>query len=300
MSKKTIAIVGPKGGIGKSTISSNLAIALAEMGKKVTALDLDLGGANLHVLLGIKNVPHSLDDFLLKKVEDLKDILIDTELRNLKVICGGTNIPDIANMPFMQKMKLINHISRLDSDIAILDLAAGSSFNVIDFLFIANQQIIITSPESPSLIKVYGFLKSCVFRMLSFHLKNERAEEALEVLTRAKDTDANPHLKTINGIIGEIEGINPAAAESSKKMLTDFRPNIVLNMVRSEDETKAGKVICSMLKQYLSIEAKVIASVPSDEMVRRALFKNRPMMLIYPGSPFCLAIKGLAERCIYN
>jgi flagellar biosynthesis protein FlhG len=298
MSKKIIAIVGPKGGIGKSTISSNLAIALADRGKKVTALDLDLGGANLHVLLGIKNVPHTLDDFLLKKIERLEDILIGTDIRNLKVICGGTNIPDIANMPFMQKMKLINHISRLEGDIAILDLAAGSSFNVIDFLLIANQQIMITSPESPSLIKVYGFLKSCVFRMLSFHFKNEKAEDALEVLNMAKDTDANPHLKTVAGIIGEIAKNNPSSAESAQKMLADFKPDIVLNMVRSEEESKSGKVICSMLRQYLAVESRVIATVPSDEMVRRALFKNKPMMVIYPGSPFCLAIKGLADKCI--
>src|SRR5208283_5286354 len=175
MSKKVIAIVGPKGGIGKSTISSNLAVALANMGKKVIAVDLDLGGANLHILLGIKKFAHSLDDFVLKKVVGLDEVLIGTGIYNLQLICGGANIPDIANMPFQQKMKLINHLLKLESDIVIMDLAAGSSFNVIDFLLIANQQLMITSPESPSLIKVYSFIKACVFRLLTFHFKSEEA-----------------------------------------------------------------------------------------------------------------------------
>ncbi len=298
MSAKIIAIVGPKGGIGKSTVSSNLAIALAEMDKRVIAVDLDLGGANLHILLGVKQNKLTLDDFILKKVDSLNEILIDTGIRNIRLISGGANIPDIANMPFQQKMKIINHLLKLDSDIVILDLAAGSSFNVIDFLLIANQQLIITSPESPSLIKVYGFIKSTVFRMLNFHFKNIDSQEGIELLTRAKDTDNNPNLKTVNGLFKELSMTNEEAVISAKEVLAKFKPNIVINMVHKADEAKAGNVISAMLKQYLDVTSSVVTTIPADEMVRRALFKNKPMMTIYPGSPFSLAIKKLAELCI--
>jgi flagellar biosynthesis protein FlhG len=298
MSKKVIAIVGPKGGIGKSTISSNLAVALANMGKKVTAVDLDLGGANLHILLGIKHFDHSLDDFILKKVAGLDEVLIGTGINNLQLICGGANIPDIANMPFQQKMKLINHLLKLESEVVILDLAAGSSFNVIDFLLIANQQLMITSPEAPSLIKVYSFIKSCVFRLLTFHFKSEEAHDVLDILTQAKDIEANPHLKTVGNILLEVAKINPAAAESARKMLDKFRPNIVINMVQAAEEIKAGNVIRSMLEQYLSITSSLVTTIPTDPMVRKALFKNKPMMLAYPGSEFSLAVRRLAEQCL--
>jgi len=297
MSKKIIAIVGPKGGIGKSTISSNLAIALANMGKKVTAVDLDLGGANLHILLGIKHFDYSLDDFILKKVKSLDEVLIDTDMNNLRLICGGANIPDIANMPFQQKKKLINHLLKLESDVAILDLAAGSSFNVIDFLLIANQQLMITSPEIPSLIKVYSFIKSCVFRLLTFHFKSEGALEILGILESSKDIEANPHLKTVRNILSEAAKINPASAESAQEMLDKFRPNIVINMIQSSDEIKVGNVIQSMLKEYLSISSSLVTNIPTDNLVRKALFKNKPMMLAYPESEFSRAVRKLAEQC---
>lgn len=298
MPAKIIAIVGPKGGIGKSTVSSNLAIALAEIDKRVIAVDLDLGGANLHILLGIKQYKQTLDDFILKKVDNLNEILIDTGIKNLKLISGGANIPDIANMPFQQKMKIINHLLKLDSDIVILDLSAGSSFNVIDFLLIANQQLIITTPESPSLIKVYGFIKSTVFRMLNFHFKNIDSQDGIDLLAKAKDTDNYPNLKTIDGIFKELSKTNEGAFVSAKEVLDKFKPNIVINMVHKADEAKAGNVISTMLKQYLNVTSSVVTTIPTDEMVRRALFKNKPMMLIYPGSEFSLAVKRLAELCI--
>lgn len=298
MPAKIIAIVGPKGGIGKTTVSTNLAIALADMGKRVIAVDLDLGGANLHILLGIKHIKHTLDDFILKKVDSLQEILTDTGISNLKLISGGTNIPDIANMPFQQKMKIINHLLKIDSDTLILDLSAGSSFNVIDFLLIANQQLIITSPESPSLIKVYGFIKSTVFRMLNFHFKNIDAQEGIEILSRAKDITTFPNLKTVSGIFEELARTNEDAVRSAKEVLAKFKPNLVINMVHKADEAKAGNVISTMLRQYLNVTSSVVSTIPADEMVRRALFKNKPMMLIYPGSPFSLAIRELAELCI--
>jgi len=110
---KIFAVAGPKGGVGKSTISANLAIALANMGKSVVIADLDLGAANLHALFGIKDTDHSLDDFILKKVMNLADIVMETEVPNLQFICGGSQIPNIANMPYQQKKKLINHLMKL-------------------------------------------------------------------------------------------------------------------------------------------------------------------------------------------
>lgn len=295
-SKKVIAIVGPKGGVGKSTISSNLAVAFANMGRTVTAVDLDLGGANLHILLGIKHFKHSLDDFILKKAQGLDEVLIKTEVENLHIICGGSKIPDIANMPFQQKMKLMNHLLKLESDIIILDLAAGSSFNAIDFLMIANQQFIVTSPEMPSLLKVYSFMKSCVFRLLAFHFKTTGAPEILDILEQARDTDANPHLKTVENILCEAAKLNPAAEESAREVLDMFRPNIIINMAQSEKDINAGNVIQSMIEQYLGIFTSCLTTIPADNMVRRAMSLNKPMMLAFPESEFSKAIRKLASQ----
>ncbi|MCX8070073.1 MAG: hypothetical protein N2738_06180, partial [Thermodesulfovibrionales bacterium] len=130
------------------------------------------------------------------------------------------------------------------------------------------------------------------------HFKNIEAQDGIEILTKAKDTDANPNLKTMNGIFEELSRTNQEAVNSAKEVLSKFKPNIVINMVHKADEIKAGNVISTMLKQYLNVTSSIVTTIPTDEMVRRALFKNKPMMLIYPASPFSLAIKKLAELCI--
>jgi flagellar biosynthesis protein FlhG len=298
LTKRVIAIVGPKGGVGKSNIAANLAIALAQMGRKVTAVDLDLGGANLHIILGIRDFKVSLDDFVLKKVKNLKDVTIDTGIKNLDVICGGSKIPDIANMPFQQKIKLISHLLKLESDVIIMDLAAGSSFNVVDFLFIADKGLLVTTPELTSLMKVYGFIKASVFRMLSFHFKSENTGQLMALLEKAKDFDANPQLNTIDCLLAEADKINPEYVISAKEKLARFIPNVVINMVKSPREGQVGGVIQNLLKHYLSIECNIIAAIPEDAAVRKALNMLKPVMTTEPDSEFAKALRRLAGNCI--
>ncbi|MCG6551209.1 MAG: AAA family ATPase [Candidatus Magnetominusculus sp. LBB02] len=298
MPKKVIAIVGPKGGVGKSTISANLAIAIAASGKKTIAVDLDLGGANLHVILGVRSYEYSLDDFVLKHIKNLESALIETEVPNLKLICGGSKIPDIANMPFQQKLKLIGHISKLDCDVVILDLSAGSAFNVVDFLFIAQIGLLVTTPEVTSLMKAYGFIKTAIFRLLSFHFKTKHAEKFMELLDKAKDVDANPDLNTIEKFLKAAELIDAEHVAAAREKIARFTPNFVINMVASARDVNTGMVIQNLVKQYTNLNAQVILTLPTDESVKRALFKTKPVMLTEPMSPFSIAIKELAYKCL--
>ncbi|WP_420266357.1 AAA family ATPase [Candidatus Magnetominusculus dajiuhuensis] len=298
MPQKIIAIVGPKGGIGKSTISANLAIAIAATGKKTIAVDLDLGGANLHVILGVRSYEYSLDDFVLKHIKTLDKALIETNIPNLKLICGGSKIPDIANMPFQQKVKLIGHISKLNCDVVILDLAAGSAFNVVDFLFIAQVGLLVTSPEVTSLMKAYGFIKTAIFRLLTFHFKQRHTELFMELLEKAKDVDANPALNTIEKFLKEAEKIDAELVESARKKIARFTPSFVINMVQSARDINTGMVIQNLVKQYTNINTRVMITLPSDEAVKRALFKTKPVLLSEPMSPFSIAIKELAYKCM--
>ena len=85
-SKKIWAVGGGKGGVGKSLVSANVAICLALMGNKVVAVDLDLGGANLHTCLGLPIPSVTLSDYISKKITNFEDLLVPTPINNLKII----------------------------------------------------------------------------------------------------------------------------------------------------------------------------------------------------------------------
>src|ERR1035438_5027948 len=96
--KKVWAVGGGKGGVGKSFVISNLAISLARTGKKVIAIDLDLGGANLHTALGCDIPRTTLNDFLIGQCGKLDDLLVKTSISNLSFISGANDSVGIANI----------------------------------------------------------------------------------------------------------------------------------------------------------------------------------------------------------
>ena len=293
--KNITAILGPKGGVGKSTISANLAIALSRMGKKVIAVDLDLGASNLHAFFGMRGSPKSLSDFIQNRVKNLTDVVSMTPIDDLGIICGGDD-PGIANMPYQKKMKLIRHLSSLNYDRVLLDLAPGTSFNVLDFSIIAQQSLLVTTCEVPSLLNVYSFIKSALYRRLTFFFKRNECFELLELLNQAKESEKYPHLKTMEGFFSEARQMDSAATDSARKILTRLRPFVVVNRVRTDKDARVGEVIKNLLKEYLSIETAVIMTIREDAAVGDAIAKLSPVMLDAPGSPFSEDIQKIASR----
>ena len=173
--QKIWAIGGGKGGVGKSLVTANLSICLALMGHKVAAIDLDLGGANLHTCLGVPIPEKTLSDYLSKKVKSLNELLTPTAINNLFLISGAQDDLGIANLKHMHKAKLLSQLSELDVDYVLLDLGAGTTFNTIDFFISADQGIITTLPEPTSIENSYRFIKAVYLRKLKL------AEELLEI-----------------------------------------------------------------------------------------------------------------------
>jgi flagellar biosynthesis protein FlhG len=293
--KNITAIIGPKGGVGKSTISVNLAIALSQMGKKVVTVDLDLGASNLHAIFGMRGSPHTLNDFIQNKVKNLTDIILNTNIDNVGIICGG-DAPGITNMPYQKKMKLIRHLSTIDCDFVLLDLAPGASYNVVDFSIIAQKTLLVTTAEVPSLLNVYSFIKSAVFRRLTFFFKHNKCFELLELLDKAKEPDTHPHLKTMEGFFREARQTNSTVTDSAKKILSSLKPLVVVNRVRTGKDARAGNVIQNLLKEYLSIESAVIMTIRDDDAVGNAIAKLSPIMIETPNSPFSQDIQEIASR----
>lgn len=291
---KIVAIVGPKGGVGKTTISANLAIALSRLGKKVIAVDLDLGASNLHTLFGIRETKASLDDFVLNKIAHLPDIVMNTDISNLCIICGG-NVPGIANLHYSKKLKLIRNLSQLKTDFVLLDLGAGASSNVVDFLIIAQNGVLVTTPEVPSLLNAYSFVKTLIFRRLAIHFKQSDQLDMIRLLDKARDFESYPKLKTMEGFIEESRGINMDAANSTRKYLANYQPIVIVNRARTEKDADAGKVLQNLMNQYLSIKSSIILPVHEDSAVGVAVARLKPVLIEAPGSLFAKDIGKIAQ-----
>ena len=112
-----IPVASGKGGVGKTCFVSNLGIALAEMGHSTVVVDLDLGGANLHLALGMPNEFPGIGDVLKVKKVPLNELAVSTSFPNLKFLAGDGRIPFMANITYSQKMQLISQLKGLNADV---------------------------------------------------------------------------------------------------------------------------------------------------------------------------------------
>lgn len=156
---RTIAVTSGKGGVGKTSFTINLGIALAELGKRVVILDADLGMANVNVALGL-SVKHNLFDVLLGRKE-IEEVLVEGP-GGVWIIPGGSGIAELANIDERQRERLLASLQRLESraDVLLIDTAAGLSQNVLAFALAADTVLVITVPEPPAIADAYGIIKA--------------------------------------------------------------------------------------------------------------------------------------------
>ncbi len=155
---KVITISSGKGGVGKSSTATNLALSLAALNKKVCVFDADASLANINILLGIQ--PKFTLQHLLKGEKSLKDIIIDGP-RGLKIVPGATGISEYAHLSEQQKTILLAALDKLQQefDYLIIDTAAGIADDVLDFIKASQFSIIIITPEPTSLTDSFSLLK---------------------------------------------------------------------------------------------------------------------------------------------
>jgi flagellar biosynthesis protein FlhG len=157
--KKTriITITSGKGGVGKTNMSVNMALAYARMGKKVVVMDADLGLANVNVMLNI--VPKFNLYHVIRKQKTMKEILIETEY-GISIVAGASGFSKIANLNEAERQDFIDELDTLsNADIIIIDTSAGVSSNVLDFIAAADDAVIITTPEPTAITDAYGIIK---------------------------------------------------------------------------------------------------------------------------------------------
>lgn len=155
---RIIAITSGKGGVGKTNVAVNMAIAYAEIGKKVILIDGDLGMANVNVLLNV--VPKYNLMHVINEKKTMEEIILDTEF-GIKFIAGANGFTKIANLTVAELDSFARQFSTLSSaDIIIIDTGAGIANNVLQFVAAADEVYVVTTPEPTAITDAYGIIKT--------------------------------------------------------------------------------------------------------------------------------------------
>lgn len=197
---KVITVTSGKGGVGKTNITVNLAIALSELGLKVIIIDADFGLANVDVVLGI--MPrHTLAE-VINDQKSIIEILSDGP-NNIRFISGGSGVEELVKLDKEQLNRFMENISTLDklADIILIDTGAGLSESVMSFVMAADEVLLVTTPEPTSITDAYALVKMVANR--------DRNKVIKMIVNKAESTnEANNILKKLSLVSEKFLKIN--------------------------------------------------------------------------------------------
>ncbi len=154
---QVIAVTGGKGGVGKTNVSVNLALALAELGRRVVLLDADLGLANVDVLLGL-TTKRTLADVIAGEC-DLRDVLIQGP-GGIRIVPAASGTQSMVQLSSLQHAGLIQAFSEIeDLDVLIIDTAAGIGEAAVSFVRAAHEVLLVVTDEPTSITDAYALIK---------------------------------------------------------------------------------------------------------------------------------------------
>lgn len=282
----TISIGSGKGGTGKTMISANLAVLLAQTGRKVCLVDLDLGGADAHYLFGYLNPKRTLTDFLTRKVSDINEITHTLySFNGLQLIPGTGNTLQTANLSYQEKQRLLRALDTIEADVLIFDIGAGTGFHALDFFMHAAIQICVTQPETAAIMDMYTFLQLATIRkILSAFLSTSEVAATVR----------NHQFNSLGDVFDLVEKTRPGSRTQAQECLRYFHPLLIIN--RSAASRMNVAKLRQMVTKYLAIEIPELGEIPDDRKMDEALKAFLPICELYPSADATIALRAIAKK----
>ena len=287
-------VAGGKGGIGKSFISANLGWLLAKQSKTVLLVDLDLGSANLHTMMGIKNPRVGLNDFLNKTKPTLMEAVIPSQLPGLFLLSAKSCPMEAANLPYAQIQKIINAINGLPFDFVLLDLGAGTHFNTLDFFLTSGKGIVVCTPEPTSIENAFRFIQAVYLRRLKQLIKQYPFDARIKTAV----LDKGARIGSSADIMDVVLKFDPEKEALLKERIGRFQFKIVLNQFRKNTDPSLGEKIKIVCNRHFYSPFEILGRTVFDDRVIDSLSARKLFVQQYPAAAAAVQLQQVAELLV--
>jgi flagellar biosynthesis protein FlhG len=262
------------------------------MGRRVVLVDADLGGANLHTCLGLATPQKTLADFIQRRVESIEDVLSEAGAPGLRLISGASDLLSAANIKHLQKVRVMKHVRTLDVDVVLMDLGAGTSFNILDFFLLSDVSVLAVVPEPTSIENGYRFIKSALYRRLRAAAPHDGVRELVDA---ALDPKSDLGIRTPMDLLARVEACDREAAEALRREMRAFQPRFVVNEVREAADEAIGHQLVAACARHLGLRASYSGFVHHDDAVWKSVRRRRLFMADAPTSRAAEEIRQLTR-----
>lgn len=286
-----ISVASGKGGVGKSVVAVNLALLLAKSGRQTVLADLDVGGADAHILVGLPNPPMTLTDFLTHRIDRLDDLAQRLPLHdNLRIIPGTGDTLATANMSYSQKRRLIRNFQDVRADVILVDIGAGTSYHALDFFLMADRHVAVATPDPTSVLDLYRFIKlAAIRRVLSMFMLHDGMAEGL----------ANRDYSSVEEVLDVAGRTDESGRTMAASTLRAFQPALVLNRVSRQARVNVLQ-LKKLLKEYVGGDLLLLGEIPEDPAMEQAVRAYVPVVQYAPSAPSAAALIQTAAALLHG
>ncbi len=280
-----LSFAAPTGGLGTTLLATNLGIQLAKKGRSVLVADLALTEASCHLALGVLKPERHLGLAVQKEVGALKEALVPTSVNNLTLLAGHPESPEVANLAYLSKQKLLGDLRELDFDYILVDAGSGTGADTLDFFLMGHYSIAVLQATAVGLEPFYRFFRATLHRLLMDGLNKKRYQSLAPGL--------NPR-SPLAGLwdMPETREEDLAAVE---RAIQAHRFTFVQTGLGSEKDQRNGAQLEALLRRNFLCPMRFLGAVDWDAQAAAAHRALEPIAKAQPLCPFSLSVERLAN-----
>jgi len=288
--RRVIAVGGGRGGVGKTTLTVNLGVYFAQLGRDVVVIDTDPYSSGMHAVLGLESPPLvTKDDLEEGRVEP-----VGTSVPGLRLV--PTAFDALSSTPLRPSraaywMKLIQE---LNVDYVLVNLGSATSSSTLDLFLWADVGIAVTMPEPLAVEHTYRFCRALYQRTLRRALMKERFKLRLV----EKVASSLPPLSTPRDFIAEVKRFDENVAALATAQLPRITPRLVISQTRMRADLELGQAMSSVSERFMGISLDYLGHVEHDDAVWLTIRHRQPLLIESPTSRAARNVERVARRIL--
>lgn len=289
--RRVIAVGGGRGGVGKSVLTVNLGVYLAQLGRNVTICDADPLGANLHPMLGIQEAPLRIDH-----LEDVSppEAPVPTSVPGLSLLPTVFDPFSATPMKPSRKSHWQHRLASVNADYVLVHTGSSTAPPSLDLFLSADVGISLTIPDPVSVETTYRFFRALFVRALRRRVMKERHKLKLveRALMSSKPEDGPRE------IVASLQKLDLALARAAMEELDRLAPKLVVGQTQLRTDLEVGPAMQAIATRFLGVGVDYLGHIEHDDAVWLSVRKRSPLLIESPTSKSARNIERVARRIL--
>lgn len=292
--RRIVAVTAGKSGVGTSMLAANVAVFLAQIGKRVVLVDANVEGAGLGAWLGCPASRRHVGELLFGQETDLEEIAVETPVSGLRLVARCPQLHRAKALSAAGLKRFGQAILGLGVDFVIVDLPGGPGQITLELGALADALVVCTLPTPDAVAAAYELMSALLLERLEENCGSTPAAQSnLSELGMRPD-----RFPTAREMCASLAQIDPALGSRAQHLCSTFHPLLVVNQLRVKSDGLLGEAMVSAATRFLGFVPRNLGGVEWDDNAWQSLRRQRPLLVEFPQSRACRGLERVVRHLL--